>query len=250
MMKKFIYHILRFLNDCIDLFILLVFILIFLIGIYGMADTISIFSSAQDKGVLKYKPKANEVLTEDIKNNVAWISIEDSLIDYPVMQGLTNEEYLNKDPYGNYSLSGSIFLDYRNNFDFSDPYSLVYGHHMEQGLMFGSLDEWLDEKYFNSHLHGTLTTKTEIYDLTVYAIMETKATVKEMFHPIDVPYQQTFEYINTNYRYINKEVQQPEHLVALSTCKYPDSDERTILVCNLTESGNHVTTSKITAVKP
>ena len=238
MMKKFIYHILRFLNDCIDLFILLVFILIFLIGIYGMADTISIFSSAQDKGVLKYKPKANEVLTEDIKNNVAWISIEDSLIDYPVMQGLTNEEYLNKDPYGNYSLSVSIFLDYRNNSDFSDPYSLVYGHHMEQGLMFGSLDEWLDEKYFNSHLHGTLTTKTEIYDLTVYAIMETKATVKEMFHPIDVPYQQTFEYINTNYRYINKEVQQPEHLVALSTCKYPDSDERTILVCNLTESGN------------
>lgn len=42
---------------------------------------------------------------------VAWLTIDDTKIDYPVMQGKDNTEYLNKDPYGDYALAGSIFLD-------------------------------------------------------------------------------------------------------------------------------------------
>ncbi|MBR1845920.1 MAG: class B sortase, partial [Oscillospiraceae bacterium] len=63
------------------------------------------------------------------------------------MQGETNGKYLNTDPYGEYSLSGSIFLDSRNAGDFSDSYSLVYGHHMADGMMFGALDAFFDEGY-------------------------------------------------------------------------------------------------------
>lgn len=78
------------------------------------------------------------------------MTIDDTNIDYPVMQGEDNNEYLNKDPFGNYALSGSIFLDRRNNPEFKDYYSLIYGHHMEHGMMFGAIDEYLNEDYFNS----------------------------------------------------------------------------------------------------
>lgn len=55
------------------------------------------------------------------------------------MQGEDNMEYLNKDPYGDYSLSGSIYMDSRNTSDMSDDYLLLYGHHMENDYMFGSI---------------------------------------------------------------------------------------------------------------
>ena len=78
---------------------------------------------------------------------VGWIVVDDTNIDYPVMQGYDNSQYLNLDPYGEYSLSGSIFLDSRNSSDFTDPYSIIYGHHMEYGKMFGAIDDYLDDQY-------------------------------------------------------------------------------------------------------
>lgn len=77
-------------------------------------------------------------------------------IDYPVVQGSTNTEYLNKDVYGEFFYSGTLFLDTRNRNTFEDSYSLVYGHHMEHGAMFGDVDKFRDETYFEEHPTGTL----------------------------------------------------------------------------------------------
>jgi SrtB family sortase len=62
---------------------------------------------------------------------VGFLTVEGTNIDYPVMQGIDNSHYLNTDPFGAYSLSGSIFLDSRSSPDFSDEYSVIYGHHMD-----------------------------------------------------------------------------------------------------------------------
>ena len=131
----------------LDTALLVLFILLFLIGGYTMYDTWFVYEHAQDTSILAYKPQsgtAAEEVAPISEDAVAWLTIDDTNIDYPVMQGVDNNEYLNKDPYGNYSLSGSIFLDSRNASDFSDPYSLIYGHHMEHGVMFGALDKFLD----------------------------------------------------------------------------------------------------------
>ena len=69
-----------------------------------------------------------------------WITIDGTHIDYPVVQGKYDYEYLNKDVFGEYVLSGSIFMSTTNAPDFSDPYTLVYGHHMDNGAMFGDID--------------------------------------------------------------------------------------------------------------
>ena len=129
---------------------LFVFVITLLIVCYGLYDTWYVYNKANDDGYLKYKPVAGSGMSEDApitEDMVAWITIDGTNIDYPVMQAADNMKYLNLNPYGEYSLSGSIFLDSRNSADFSDDYSILYGHHMEYGVMFGALDEFLDEKY-------------------------------------------------------------------------------------------------------
>ena len=119
------------------------FVSAWLIWIY---DSYMVYQQATDNSILKYKPgyETDDETNKKITGNmVAWLTIDDTNVDYPVMQGEDNNEYLNKDPFGDYALSGSIFLDSRNDPEFKDYYSLIYGHHMEHGMMFGAIDEYL-----------------------------------------------------------------------------------------------------------
>ena len=96
------------------------------------------------------------------KDVVGWIKIFDTHISYPVVQGKDNQEYLNKDVFGEFSFSGSIFLDYRNACDFTDSYSIIYGHHMEYGAMFGDVVEFKNDDYFQEHKTGALFFLTDV----------------------------------------------------------------------------------------
>ena len=158
-MKDFGKKIIRLIDGLIDKSVLLVCIVLFLLGSYGLYDSYMVYQQATDNSILKYKPgyETDDETDKKITGSmVAWLTIDNTNVDYPVMQGKDNNEYLNKDPFGDYSLAGSIFLDSRNNPEFDDYYSLVYGHHMEQGMMFGAIDEYLNEDYFNSHRTGSL----------------------------------------------------------------------------------------------
>lgn len=224
--------IIRKCSNFIDYFAILCFLLVFLYGGYGLYDAYSVFNDSQDKSSLKFKPEAGQVLNGELKDNVAWLTMDDSPIDYPIMQGANNTEYLSTDPYGNYSLSGSIFVDSRNSGDFSDDYTLVYGHHMEGDGMFGALDRWKDESYYRSHQAGTLTTRNACYSLQVIALGQCSATIEEIFQPTDVSAVSSFRCINIIATYRTEGVE-PTHVVALSTCQYPATDNRTILFCEM-----------------
>ena len=150
----------RTMNIVYEKALMLVFGVALLIVMYCAYDTWYVFDRADDDSYLSFKPdRVNAAELEDspiTSDMVAWITIDDTNIDYPVMQGFDNSQYLNLDPYGEYSLSGSIFLDSRNASGFTDPYSIIYGHHMEYGKMFGALDRFLDDQYLSSHRTGTL----------------------------------------------------------------------------------------------
>lgn len=75
-------------------------------------------------------------INEDI---IGWIYIECIDVSYPVMKTDDNDFYLHRDMYKNYMFAGSIFLDMNNTIDFSDPNSVLYGHNMIDGSMFGRL---------------------------------------------------------------------------------------------------------------
>lgn len=115
------------------------------------------------------------------ENAVAWLRLKDTPVDYPVMQGSDNEEYLNRDPSGGYSLAGSLFLDFRNSPVFEDDYNLIYGHHMSARRMFGALDRYQDGEYFKSHRTGTLEGDGQRFALTVFAVMGVDADENAIF---------------------------------------------------------------------
>jgi sortase B len=170
-----------------DKAVIVVCVLCFLICMYALIDTIHVYYHANDRSLLAFRPDWGDdsnKLGKLSKDCAAWVSVKDTKIDYPIMQGKDNSEYLNMDPYGEYFLSGSIFLDYRNNPNFTDQYSLVYGHHMEEGAMFGALDSYKKEDYFKKHQTGTLITKSnKKYKIKFYALLEDSATNTSIFSP-------------------------------------------------------------------
>lgn len=218
-------------DRAVDAALFLAFLLLFLIGAYSVYDTLLVFGQAQDASVLRYKPQTVSTQQEQderpvLQGAVAWLTVDDTGIDYPVMQGADNAEYLNKDPYGGYSVAGSIFLDAHNAPDFSDPYSLIYGHHMEHGLMFGTLDSFLDKDYFDSHREGTLVVINGVsYRLELFAAMETDASVRSIFDPAwqEDPLPYIREHAAIWY--------EPEGdcLIGLSTCKSLETTERIVV---------------------
>ena len=110
-------------------------------------------------------PSSNDMLIEINKDYKSWITIFDTHIDYPVVQGKNNMEYINKNFYGEYSISGIPFLDYRNSEYFQDNYNLLYGHHMQNDAMFSDVINFLNEDYFNNHLMGELYSLDNEYDI-------------------------------------------------------------------------------------
>ena len=231
--------VIRFIDNMVDRAVFLVCLVLFLLGSYGLYDSYMVYKQATDNSILKYKPgyETDDAINKEIEENmVAWLTVDDTSIDYPVMQGEDNNEYLNKDPYGDYSLAGSIFLDSRNNRKFKDQYSLVYGHHMEQGMMFGALDEFLDEDYFNSHRSGTLTVGKKIYEIKIFAVLECEATEQAIFAPTEAEASETLSFIKENALFLDDSVlsDENEKILGMSTCKYPDTVERTLVFGVLT----------------
>ena len=222
----------RFLDRLVDLATLIICLLFFLIGLYALLDSYLVYQSAGDDSLLKYKPGygSDDTEWEPIEGMVAWLTIDGTGVDYPVMQGEDNWEYLNKDPYGKYSLSGSIFLDTRNSPDFSDPYLLIYGHHMDHGMMFGALDQYFDEEFFNSHRTGTLVAGDDVYSLEIFALLEAQASNASIFAPTEAD-DETLPYIHeyAMYKDMGMYPETGDKLVGFSTCKYPDTAERTIV---------------------
>ncbi len=102
----------------------------------------------------KYFPEASvdfDALLAEAPDVVGWLWIPDSEISYPLVQGADNDQYLHQTYNGVQNSSGSIFLDYRCSSDLSDWNTVIYGHNMKNGSMFGSLDAYADQDYFDTH---------------------------------------------------------------------------------------------------
>lgn len=167
------------------------------------------------------------------KDVVGWIKIFDTHISYPVVQGKDNQEYLNKDVFGEFSFSGSIFLDYRNACDFTDSYSIIYGHHMEYGAMFGDVVEFKNGDYFQEHKTGALFLLDDTYKITLFACVETQEFNNKIYNPI----VQGKDNLDTLLKYIKDEAVQyrdislnhDDKIIGLSTCAEAGTNERVVL---------------------
>lgn len=92
-----------------------------------------------------------EGLKQENQDCVGWIYFPDLEISYPIMQGEDNEEYLRHTFSGEYKTAGSIFVDSENSPDFTDKHTLIYGHNMKDGSMFGQLKNYEEEEFFREN---------------------------------------------------------------------------------------------------
>lgn len=176
---------------------------------------------------------------------VAWVYVPDSPINYPVVQGDDNEEYLHKAFDGStgwLASAGTIFLDSTNSSDFSDRNSALYGHHMNDGSMFASLSDWQNNDEFNAHRDIYVLTPQGNYRLKTFALVKTTGD--------DALVQTTFSSDESYQSYIQDKLdrsvttQQGEVLSAadirqsmlFSTCEYSQADGRAVLFAAVVET--------------
>lgn len=161
---------------------------------------------------------------------VAWISIPALELEYPVTQGEDNEYYLhyayNKEP----NFAGSIFLDFRNHADFQDQNTILYGHNMLNGSMFGSL----------KHLEVSTHPKVIVY--TPESVLEYEAVDNRIIGVSEREYYQTSfqgEDFQTVLQGLSPEISEAEgeKILTLSTCN-GNSAQRRIVRCRLIEESN------------
>lgn len=109
------------------------------------------------------------VLRETNPDIVAWIYIEGTKINYPIVQGEDNRYYLKHLFSGEWNGSSCIFLDFRNDASFADRHSIIYGHHMKNGTMFTDLDKYKKQEFFDEHPVALLITPDKNYKVDFFA---------------------------------------------------------------------------------
>lgn len=221
-------------NDGIDIILKIFFVFIILMGAYILFDKYYVYSLSE-RGSLTYSTHADPVeeLEQTFNKAIAWLHIDETL-DEPLMQGVNNTEYLNKGPDGQYSLRGSLYIDSRNKADFTDDYTLVYGHHMSYYQMFGALDHYFDDDYWtDKHTNGKITLKDgTIIPFTIFAVGSIDASVSEIFQPTENNIQEILQYLN-NQNDLSKCTLQSisdisgKRIICFSTCQSPESTLRT-----------------------
>ena len=211
---------------------------------YVLYDNFRIGENAfSSRELQQYKP----VVTEDDgldfskirmmnPDAVGWVSIYETNINYPIAQGRDDLEYINKDIFGNSSLTGSIYLSSENNGQFLDSYNIIYGHHMDNGAMFGDIDKYEDEEFFMSHRKGELLTPDQVYDLTVFACLKTDAYSSEVYAVSDLNNKgldSIIEYLREHSdQFIESDFSNTKKIVALSTCASQTTNGRVVIFCN------------------
>lgn len=227
----------------VSMFAAALILLMLLYGGYSLWDTAMVFNGAfLSSDLLQFKPgvsgdpNSNPTLAELQAINpdvLGWLTIDDTHIDYPVVIGDTDMEYVNKDVYGDFALSGSIFMDSDNARDLSDAYTLVYGHHMDNGGMFGDVVEFVNRDFFEGHTTGTLYLPDATYSIELFACVQVDAYDSMIYDPLAQPAGDVSELLNyveeiaVQSRYIG--VTPQDKIIGLSTCAEAETNGRVVL---------------------
>lgn len=182
-----------------------------------------------DKGHKEIDFKKLKKINSDV---IGWIYIPGTEIDYPIVKGDDNEEYLHKTFDGTDNSSGSIFMDKNGKKDFQAEHNILYGHHMRNGSMFADLLEFREQSFVNKHHQIILYTPQKTLKLRVIAAYARKADTK-----IPVTFgdqRQKLSYLDEILRQseIQTEVRSKkkiQKIYTFVTCSYESEDNRTFV---------------------
>lgn len=184
----------------------------------------------------------NDINLNDIYNQnndlVGWLKIDDTNINYPVMQTKNNEEYyLRKNFYKKYSSYGTPFLASSCNIDTSENL-IIYGHHMKNSKMFGKLENYKKEDFYKSHKYINFYTLEADIKYEIFAVFRTtlyKNNTFKYYQNIELDNEEDYtRFINKCYElsYYDTGIKPnfKEKLITLSTCDYTTKNSRLVVV--------------------
>jgi len=152
---------------------------------------------------------------------VAWIVLENTVINYPIVQGDDNAFYLTHLPNGQPHQMGSIFMDYRNSPDFSDKNTLIYGHNMASGDMFAILKHYRSQAFFETHQTMTIMTPQGSYTLVLFAayVMDSAMETVPIHFDDNLAFEAfVIEAMQRSDFYADVDVTDSDRIVTLVTC--------------------------------
>ena len=182
-------------------------------------------NNVETRTVVNYTnvPKTFEKLSKINPDVVGWIKVNNTSINYPVLQAADNDHYLKYDIYGNKMISGWIFMDYRNNSIDLNKNTIIYGHAAKSGLMFGTMykttyDYWLNNEKNHIITFNTLKEEGSYEIFSIYKIDETSDYLKVNFIN-DEEYMSFINMIkNRSIRDFNVNITKDDKIITLSTC--------------------------------
>lgn len=211
----------------------------------------SLLSNKTDKTVLENSEADERILEVKELNSQypdlkAWIEIEDTTINYPIMQGEDNNYYVKHDYKKEYSKWGALFLD--KDFDWDKPSSnlLIYGHNFSDGLMFADLLKYRNEEFYNNHKTIRFTTTEEDAEYEILSVFNSRVYYKSetnvfrYYFFVDAENEEEYDEYVKNAKKASiydtgVDAKYGDQLLTLSTCDYSQEDGRFVVVAKKIE---------------
>ncbi len=181
--------------------------------------------------------KVFSTLQEINKDTVGWLTVNNTRIDYPVVQAKDNDYYLKRDYYQSKNRHGWIFMDYRNNPDELNENTIIYGHNLANQTMFGTLRYALNSYWYKKSANQIITFNTPNENMkfqifSIYTIPTTNDYLDITFPTTDA-YQSYIDLVKGRSIYdFNIEVTTDDKILTLSTCAN-GNDKRLVIHAKL-----------------
>ena len=173
-----------------------------------------------------------EILETVSKDASAWLYCPGTVIDYPVMKADDYAYYLSHLPDGSQNANGSLFIDFNNSPDFSEPLTVIYGHNMKSKMMFGSLAQYKNQKYYDEHPFMYLYTKEANYRIELLygcVIGAGQWRERSFMYKENAGALIAFAAYNTTFE-SDAAYAKGDRIVAMSTCSYEFEDARYVVI--------------------
>lgn len=185
-----------------------------------------------------YVNSANEEELKSINSDYKmWIQIENTNINYPVVQSSDNDYYLKHNFRKESNISGTVFVESANDID-NDKNIILYGHNMRNGTMFNNITNYKEESFFNEDNKINIIINNTLYEYEVFSVYV--KNVSEV--NLAIGFASEDEFINYAYNEAEESLYKKDvdfsaedNLITLVTCSYEFTDARTIVVarrCN------------------
>jgi len=198
--------------------------------------------SAHEELVQQYKPQPQApdplaVLRAEYPAVLGWLTVPGTKIDHPFVQAQDNDHYLRRNLDGEHANGGTVFMECRNSPDFSDFNTVLYGHNMRNDTMFGTLELFEKQDFFNQNRSAEIILPDRKLALEIFACAVVDADDESVYgigQAEEAEITEYLTYLKSKAKFWrDPQLAADDHIVTLSTCSYAFDNARTVVVCKI-----------------